>query len=60
MSQHPPRQPAMVNRWLELVRWAPTTTAGATTCTNDMNEPINGGIGLFGETPTTYVGGNVT
>jgi len=50
----------MVNRWLELVRWAPTTTAGAMTCTNDMNEPINGGIGLFGETPTTYVGGNVT
>jgi len=50
----------MVNRWLELVRWAATTTAGATTYTSGMNESINGSVRLFGETPAASVGGSLT
>jgi len=48
------------DRWVELVRWAPTTTQGATSYESGMSDSINGNIGLFGESPTASVGASVT
>ena len=57
--RHPPVV-TPVDRWLELVRWAPTTTQGATAYESGMSESVNGSIGFFGDAPTASVGAGVT
>jgi len=57
--RHPPVN-VKVDRWLELVRWAPTASQGASSYTSGMDENINGSIGFFGDAPTASVGGGIT